>query len=479
MSREKHCTHEDCQIRLDYSNMMAEMIGDQGFTQQLLTANRAKIDAAHKQIKSLRSRGLLPWQDLLHENDFLRDIQEYKSLIEGDFDDLVLIGIGGSALGAIALVKALGKPFSYLLGKRRRGKDLRFIFSDNIDPETFQGVLSSLDPAKTLFNVVSKSGETPETLGRFMVAFDWLKSALGESKAKKHVVVTTDPQKGTLRRLSRQLGLKSFSIPQDLEGRFSVFSPVGLLPAALAGIDVEGVLQGARLMEVRLQEPDFHKNPAYLSALLQYLADVRQGRNMVVLMPYSDRLRGQVEWYRQLWAESVGKKFSRDGNLVNCGSTPVPARGVSDQHSQMQIFSEGPQDKVVVFLATDRYSVSCPINTHKAFGSEDFGYLQGSSLELLAQTERISTALSLRHARRPNMTFVFPSITPCTIGQFMYMMLLQSVVAGELYQVKTFEQDGVEEAKMDILAMMGCRGYEKRRAQIEKELKGGKNTFTC
>lgn len=473
------CPHKDCVIRLDYANMMSSSIGDQGFTPQIITSSKKVCLTAHHHLKEMRDRGRLPWMDLPHKLDNLHDILAFRTRVEGSYDTLIVLGIGGCSRGNLALHTALTHPFFDLLPKRTRGNRMRLFVCDNTDPERFMGLLSIIDPKKTLFNVISKSGSTEETLAQFLIVHDLLKTKVGPAALKKQLIITTDAKHGALRKLAQSEGYTSFSIPEGTESRYSVFSPVGLLSAALEGIDIEMLLDGARRMDAHLQEPDIMKNPAYLSALFQFLADTRQGRNILVMMPYAERLRGLTEWYRQLWAESLGKKQTRDGQIVHCGSTPIAAVGSSDQHSQLQLFVEGPQDKVIVFIGVESFHTSGEIPRAKKAVLTEFGHLGGSNLEKLLQNERLATTLTLHKARRPNMTFLVPDINPCTVGQLLFLFQVQTVFAAELYNVNAFDQPGAELGKETVHALMGRKGYEKQHSDFEKELGNPDNSCIC
>ena len=200
-----------------------------------------------------------------------------------------------------------------------------------------------------LVNVVSKSGGTAETLAQYLVVRHWLDEALG-SAASRHLVFTTDPDKGALREIATREGIATLEVPPDVGGRFSVLSPVGLLPAALVGIDIEALLEGAARAVARAESDDLLDNPAALFAALHWTADTQAGARLHVLMPYTDRLRDFAEWFRQLWAESLGKRVDREGRVVHTGPTPIASVGATDQHCQVQLFMEGPFDKVVTFV---------------------------------------------------------------------------------------------------------------------------------
>src|SRR5207253_8765685 len=265
---------------------------------------------------------------------------------------LVVLGIGGSALGIRALAGALAGE----------GSAVRIVVADSIDPETFGPLLARLDLRRTLFNVVSKSGETAETIAQFMIVRDRLMHELGAVDYKRHLVVTTDARQGSLRQIVNDEGFQELVIPEGVDGRFSVLTAVGLFPAAAAGVDVEELLAGAASMDERskaaatpLADP-----PLALGGLLWQLATSRQ-KTIVVLMAYCERLAATADWFCQLWAESLGKAVDLDGRTVEWGQTPVGALGTSDQHSQLQLYLEGPRDKAVVFLRLEDHGTNIDV----------------------------------------------------------------------------------------------------------------------
>ena len=297
---------------------------------------------------------------------------------------------------------------------------MRMFFADNIDPVRLDGMFEAADPRKTLYNIITKSGSTAETMGTFLLVREALESAVG-GDWRKHVVVTTDLEKGDLRAIADDEGIESFAVPDGVGGRFSVLSPVGLVPAVCAGIDIRGLLAGAAAMDTRLRAASVMENPACLYSMYQYLLDRDKGKSVSVMMPYSSGLYGLADWFRQLWAESLGKRYDLDGGEVHVGPTPVKALGVTDQHSQVQLYVEGPFDKVFTFLAVERFGKEAPMKPAYP-GMSSLDYLGGRSMAELIDAERRGTVYALTAHKRPNMTVVFPEVTPSTVGQFLYAL---------------------------------------------------------
>lgn len=451
---------------LDYTNLMADVAGpSHGVSQAELASELMRISEISRRLKKERADGRLAFMDLPYQQQLVRDIQNYARRIPQSIDNFVVIGIGGSALGNIMLHSALNHPQYNLLPRKLRGRP-RMFFLDNVDPERTASLLETLEPSKTLFNVITKSGDTAETMSNFLIARDWLLKAVGKKKLSRHMVATTDASKGHLRKLVELEGYQSFVVPDGVGGRFSVLTPVGLLSAAASGINIRKLLAGAAMMDEICRADDPMENPAALNALLHYLLDTRKGKRISVMMPYAHRLRDFADWYRQLWAESLGKEFSLDGTQVNAGQTPVKALGATDQHSQLQLYMEGPFDKVITFIGLEKYPKE--IKIPRVFKEmEGIGYLGGHNLGNLIKAEQESTALALAKKARPNCTITLPKLDAFSIGQLIYMYEVQTAFAGALYNINPFDQPGVELGKRYASGMMGRKGYEKFREEVE------------
>jgi glucose-6-phosphate isomerase len=327
--------------------------------------------------------------------------------------------------------------------------------------------LARIDPRRVLVNVISKSGGTAETMAQYLVVRAWLEAALGAA-ASRHLVFTTDPARGALRELAARDGIATLDVPPAVGGRFSVLSPVGLLPAALSGIDITALLAGARQALERAGSGDLLRNPAALYAALLWAADTDQGAHIHVLMPYTDRLRELAEWFRQLWAESLGKRVDREGRVVNVGPTPLAAVGATDQHSQVQLFMEGPFDKVITFIRLERFAEDVPIPGLDAAAPgepgglpADLAYLPGHTLGELLDAEYQATSAALAEMGRMSCTVTLPELTPGTLGELIMFLQLATGYAGVWYGIDPFDQPGVELGKRLTYAAMGRPGFEK------------------
>jgi glucose-6-phosphate isomerase len=250
-----------------------------------------------------------------------------------------------------------------------------------------------------------------------------------------------------------------------VDGRQTVLSAVGLIPAALAGVDIHALLAGAAAMRERASSADVRENPAYLLAALSVISDQKHGKSMLVTMPYADALFGISDWFRQLWAESLGKKLSTDNEVVHAGQTPIKALGAIDQHSQIQLYTEGPNDKLIQLIAVETYRESVAI-PNPPDDMPELGYFSGGELGQLLSRERHATSWALTEALRPNITITVPTIDAGIVGEFFYMLQLQTVVAGALYNINPFGQPGVEAGKNATYALMGRSGYEELKNEL-------------
>jgi glucose-6-phosphate isomerase len=302
-------------------------------------------------------------------------------------------------------------------------------------------------------------------MANFLAVRQALEAAVGPERARQQIVATTDPAEGLLRALADQEGYRTFPVPPGVDGRMTVLSAVGMLPAAICGCDIDGLLAGARAMRVRTTTADVRQNPAYLLAALCILADTRLGKSMLVTMPYADALFGLSDWFRQLWAESLGKRLSLDNEVVSAGQTPIKALGAIDQHSQIQLYTEGPNDKLICLIAVENYRAEVAIEDMPD-GIPELDYLRGAELGRLLQREQLATAWALTEAQRPNFTIGVPTINAAILGELFYLYELQTVMGGALLNVNPFGQPGVEAGKNATYALMGRDGYETLREEL-------------
>lgn len=447
-------------IRIDYNNMMQETIGERGLTPEEL--NALPIEKAVRAMEAKRDQ--MKWRELPHNQDeIVEKIEKTAERVRSEFDNFVVLGIGGSALGPIAVQQALSHLHYNDLPKEKRNGPRLFV-EDNVDPERMQALLDVIDIRKTCFNVITKSGSTSETMSQLLIITDLLHKELGED-ISTHLIATTDANKGNLIKIARLENLTTFIVPEGVGGRFSELCPVGLVAAAVCGIDIRALLKGAAEMDERTKEHDIYKNPAYLMAALQ-VAAMQKGANIHVLMPYADSLKYISDWYAQLWAESLGKQVDLDGNLIYAGQTPVKALGVTDQHSQVQLYTEGPFDKVITFLRVDRYRATTEI-PNGYMDIPDVSFLCGHTQNELIAAEEAATEYAVMKSKHLSYSITLPEVNAFTIGALLYLFEVQTAFAGELLNLNAFDQPGVEEGKNATYALLGKPGYDAKKAELE------------
>jgi glucose-6-phosphate isomerase len=402
----------------------------------------------------------------------IQAIGQYADEARGSFDTVCVAGIGGSALGAWALDCGIRGP--HPVQGAFTSQHPRLVILDNVDPSFTTAALASMEPRRTLVVVIAKSGGTAETVASFLIVRDWLEQALGRRQAARRIVAVTTEGKGDLFALAQAEGYRVFGIPENVGGRFSVLSPAGLLPAALIGIDIRKLTRGARSMTHLCWQPDPGANIALRAALCHWLIWTRKAKPIQVAFPYSNHLWGTAFWFRQLWAESLGKARTRAGEELHTGQTPVAALGTTDQHSQVQLYIEGPNDKVFTFWAVKKFSSTGRIPKRR-FNLPAFDALAGRTLAELIDAERRSTAAALVENGRPNCTVTLDRVDEEHLGAFLQMMEFQTAFMGELLDINAFDQEGVELGKRFTYGLMGRRGFETYRRQFtayEKKRKG-------
>jgi glucose-6-phosphate isomerase len=445
-------------VRLDLNGVFAAAIGSGGLEPADLDTLRPELERVRTLIAARRAEGALPFAELPYRTADLKEIHTRADEARRDFDTVVVLGIGGAALGAEALTTALVDP---------KAPGVQVVVADSIDPAAIQALLGSVDLRRTLFNVVSKSGDTAETMARFLIVRDRLLRELGAVDYKRHFLVTTEKERGSLRQIVNDEGFPSLTAPPDVDGRFAILSSMGLLPAAVGGVDVDDVIAGAASMDERSRRaPDALADPPLaLAGLLWHLATRRDAR-IVVLMSYSDRLAALGEWFSQLWVGSLGKAVDRTGRRVEWGQTAISARGSADQHSHLQLYLEGPRDKVVVFLRVEDHGDTLTVPA--AYQDiDDVSCLGGLSLAAVLNAEQTATEFALASHGRPSLTIALPAVTPFMVGQVVYLLEMAAVAAGYLADVDPFGQPAVDANKALTYALLGRPGLESQRSSVD------------
>lgn len=422
---------------IDYGRAMSGTNGrKQGISRKVLKEMVGHCERKNKEIFFERVAGRAGFYSLPYFEKEARKIVRFSSKLRKDFDTMVVLGMGGSSLGAQAVLGALKDR----LPKKGGG----VVVLDNVDPDRTSLLLSRLAPERTMVNVISKSGATPETLSQFFLLTRFLKRKVGK-RWREHIIVTTDPERGLLRDLVKKYGFLSFPVPPKVGGRFSIFSPVGLIPLGFAGADVNSMLEGARCIDGVSLGAKGEENPVILlSAIYSYFID-EEKKNTFVLFSYSDFFEKFGEWFCQLWGESLGKERRVGRKRENVGQTPVSVRGVSAQHSQLQLYADGPDDKVYTFLGPGKFRKDYSIRPLTRDGDLEFLYNTKLSSLFLAEMEATIGALASRE--RPIVSILPNERNEFTMGALLFLFECVTVLTGKMIGVNPFDQPGVEEGK--------------------------------
>jgi len=445
-------------IQLYWKNATDKVVGPaHGLSEADLQEIQPAMRAAHERVMQQVSDGQLGYTALPGNAVYRQQVSMLADKLRPQTTDLIVLGIGGSALGNLAVQGALN-PATYNLMTDRKRPGPRLFVLDNVDPALIKDTLGLLGRRlkTTVVNVISKSGETAETASEFMIFREMLRKKLGDDFAS-HIVATTDSEKGTLHEIAKADGYAMLPVPGDVGGRFSVLSPVGLFSAAMCGIDINELLAGAADMNQRVENPDWTANPACMLAAIKFIATTAKAKPMHVMMPYSNRLYLLADWYRQLWAESLGKRVDRAGREVHTGPTPIKALGTTDQHSQVQLYREGPNDKLTVFLEVAKHPAE--VRVPDVFGDvPGLAYLRKAKLSRLLNAEKTATEYAMAFSNRPSVTLKFDAITPRSVGEFFYLYEFATSLMGELLDINAYDQPAVELGKQATFALMGRAG---------------------
>ena len=441
-------------VRYDYLDMMRNRVGAEGVSPEEVQALAGRLEIARRALAEKKASGALGFFDVPKRRPSSDAMAALLRKLPKEIDTLVVVGIGGSLLGAQAVHAALDGLESMGRGARR----LKLVFAgDATDPRAVRDVLDGVDWKRAAVNVISKSGDTIEPMAVFALLRDRLVKAVGKAKAAARVIATTDASNGTLRTIADREGYACLPVPGNVGGRFSVFTEVGAFPLLAGGINVDELWKGAAAEDAAFWRNAPLSNVPMLYAGLQWLL-YRRGKTVSVLMPYAKRLQLVGQWYRQLWAESLGKKSDRHRNRVHVGPTPVAAVGPADQHSQIQLYNEGPADKIVTFVEADDFGVDERLPEPWP-DIEGVAYFAGHTLKEIVHAERKATADALAENRRPNGTLSLPDLSGKSVGALMQALMCATAVAGELWDVNAFDQPGVETGKRNMYHLLGRKGY--------------------
>jgi glucose-6-phosphate isomerase len=412
---------------------------DDGTLDEALAGLDRERPNVHSELLAHRDKWHLGWLDLPAGGDWVKDCTDTAAGLADECEELIVCGIGGSALGTQAVFAALDWPLQSLNALH---------VMDNVDPSSAAWLAEMADLPNAALNVISKSGGTLETMAGFLYMlglFEMLN--IEPAQQAKRIVATTDADKGPLRELAEARGWHTLAVPGDVGGRFSVLSPVGLLPLAFAGVDIDSLLAGGREMQDWLLTLPQRENPAWQLAATSYLLHTQGGVCESVLYTYGDPLTLLGDWFRQLWAESLAKQHQLDGSPGLGCLTPVTARGATDQHSQNQLFMEGPNDKLYGFVTCEEWAVDPQIMLPEGLSSKSQQYINHHSFGEILSACYAGTRDALVEAGRPVYEITFLRLNAASVGAYLQLWMLATSYAGLLYNVNAFDQPGVERSK--------------------------------
>jgi glucose-6-phosphate isomerase len=425
----------------------------------------AAVRAAHELLHTKTGPGndYVGWVDLPTAYDraeFAR-IKAAAKRIQSDSDALVVIGIGGSYLGARAAIEALRHQFYNNLPKAKRGTPEIYFAGRDISPVYLTQLLELLEGKDVSVNVISKSGTTTEPAIAFRVFRDLLEKKYGKEGAKKRIYATTDKARGALHDLAVQEGYETFVIPDDVGGRYSVLTAVGLLPIAVSGADIDQLMAGAADAVTAFGAPGLAENPAYQYAAARN-ALYRKGKSVELLVNYEPALVMTAEWWKQLYGESEGKDHK--------GILPHAVAFSTDLHSMGQYIQDGLRIIFETVLAVEKPKVDLAIG-HDPANTDGLNFLTGKTMDFVNRKAFEGTLLAHTDGGVPNLVVTLPELTEYTYGQMIYFFEKACAISGYLLGVNPFNQEGVEEYKKNMFALLGKPGYEERKTALEQRLK--------
>jgi glucose-6-phosphate isomerase len=462
------------QLIFDFNNMFSHNVGTKhGVTEEDLKNMLPYAGKAHEHIRAIISNeynriGLgLEWANLPHQDkSCVEYIQNFGDEVASSCENVISLGIGGSYLGLKAAQDALASPYYNEFADVRKGRPRIYFDGNNLDPDTLSTLLANLNPKKTFVVVVSKSGETAETRGAFVVVENWLKRGAGKSYGRQ-IFAITDPKSGALRKkvsaeqAKDPLCFRNLPVMKGVGGRFSELN-IGLLHLAIIGVKIQDVLDGAKAMAEKCSLEDAYNNPALMYAIISTILYRTRGKDIAVIMPFCETLKSTAEWYVQLLAESLGKKYARtidvspDGvetwrpteEALNCGRTPVPSRGTGDLHSIQQNNIEGENNKAVTFVRVEKFRGDIKIGP----GNDILSGQSYAKLMLLAEE---ATEWALVSQSRPNCAITMPEVSPRHWGELLFFFEMATAYEGELLNVNAYDQPGVEGYKNYLYFKLG------------------------
>ncbi len=451
-------------LTLDFTNCLASSIGaTHGLTDGEIDTLVAKFPKHHESMEEIRNTKESLFFDLPYEDP--TPIKDLAKKYTKGFENLVVIGIGGAAEGPRALLGSLlPASWNLLSAKDRRNNPRGFVVS-NADPASINDLLGALDLKKTCFQVISRSGATVETMAVTLWLIDLLKTKVGKTAPAKHLVISTNPDSSPLVTVAEADKIPVIDIPANIADRFNTFGPASLFSAALCGIDIDALLAGAQAMDKRCRMDRAMQNPAYMHSLVHYLLTRKRRKTIHAMVAFADRLEIISHWYDHLLAVSLGKMLNKKGKAVHVGPGPASCVGPSACYGQLQLYLEGPYDKVTTFLVTKDHhaDITAPVVTK---AGEQLDFLSKASLATIIDQAYVGVAQTITASGRPNLTVILDDISPHSIGGLLFMLQLSTVMSAELYGIDPFDQPGIDSNKQAVYAQMGRSGFEDRATAL-------------
>ncbi len=427
-------------IEFNFKYVLDSAIEENGIAESEIRALERELVQARKNLNGLRVNGGAGFYDEISNLGMIKDIKEVSGkLFSKGIETLYVFGMGGSSLGAVFLKEAMGA----ITGGRKSGRNIDVVFSENIDPGPIKRNIDNMDLEKTLFCFVSKSADTIEVVAQFFIVKEMLEKSV--KNYKNNLLFITDKKSGFLRLYADENGIAVLDIAKNVGGRYSIVTAGTLFPAYAMGLDIEKFLSGAiSYRDDILSKGVFENNPVYTFASAIYLFYAKKRRNIFVPFVYGDYLKEFSRWFRQLFAESLGKE------LVS--PTPVPAAGATDQHSQLQLYMQGPQDKLIGFFCLKDFGSDFTVNSN---GFKEFDYLNKKKLSEILKNELKGVELALAINKRPSFRITLDKIDEFSLGELSFMSMEAVAVLGMLLKINPFDQPGVEKGKKFAYLLMG------------------------
>ena len=445
-------------IRFDYSKAIGFL------NQHELECMQSFVDVAHTMVHEKTGLGndFLGWVNL--PNDYNKEefdrIKKAAEKVKSDSDVLLVIGIGGSYLGARAAIEMASHSFRNNLSKEDRKSPEIYFVGQNISSTYMMDLLDVIKDKDVSINVISKSGTTTEPAIAFRIFKDFLEKKYGKEEASKRIYATTDSSKGALRQLADEEGYETFIIPDDVGGRFSVLTPVGLLPIACAGLDIDAMMKGAQDACEKYSNPDLKVNESYQYAVARNVLH-RKGKDIELLVNYEPQLHYVSEWWKQLFGESEGKD--------NKGIFPASVDFSTDLHSMGQYIQEGKRILFETVLNVENVRREARIEEVEV-DLDGLNYLAGKTIDFVNQKAFQGTLLAHTDGQVPNFIINIPKLDEYNFGYLVYFFEKACAISGYLLGVNPFDQPGVEAYKRNMFALLGKPGYEKEKEELEKRL---------